>query len=84
MPLFRRYGRPGLLDVVGPSAIVTGTPAMVSRALDRSLVLGLSSTPGTDATWSLASQLRTLSELRAAGHISADEFSIAKGRLFDA
>jgi hypothetical protein len=83
MPLFRRYGRPGLLDVVASSAIVSGNPATISRARDRDLIPGLAPPAGADPNWSLASQLRTLSELRSAGHISADEFAIAKARLFD-
>ena len=82
MPLFRRYGRPGLLDVVGASAIIAGNPATIARALERTPMPSMAST--SDGSWSLAGQLRTLGELSAGGLISPEEFTLAKARLFDA
>lgn len=37
MPLFRRFGRPGLLGAVTRTAVVAGTAAMTDRAINRSM-----------------------------------------------
>lgn len=35
MPLFRRFGRPGLLGAVARTAVVAGTATMTARAINR-------------------------------------------------
>jgi hypothetical protein len=37
MPLFRRFGRPGLLGAVAATAVVAGTATMTSRAINGSM-----------------------------------------------
>lgn len=37
MPLFRRFGRPGLLGAVARTAVVAGTATMTARAVNRGL-----------------------------------------------
>jgi hypothetical protein len=73
MPVFRRYGRPGLLEVIGSSAIVSGSPATIARVIDHV-------SPGADEQ-SIATELRMLTALHEAGHLSGKEFTSAKTRL---
>jgi hypothetical protein len=37
MPLFRRFGRPGLLGAVARTAVVAGTATMTARAINRGM-----------------------------------------------
>jgi len=37
MPLFRRFGRPGLLGAVARTAVVAGTATMTARAVSRGM-----------------------------------------------
>jgi len=36
-PLFRRFGRPGLLGTVGRTAVIAGTATMTARAVNRGM-----------------------------------------------
>jgi len=97
MPLFRRFGRPGLLGAVARTAVVAGTATMTARAINR----GMDNRARTQAeadqfeseqndpaqtqpvapVESITSQLATLSSLKASGAISDDEFARAKQRV---
>jgi hypothetical protein len=88
MPLFRRFGRPGLLESVPRSAVVAGTATMTARAVNRSPqlasrgVAAKTDGAGTGATEeSVTSQLVTLSSLHTSGAISDDEFAQAKKKV---
>jgi hypothetical protein len=70
MPLFRRFGRPGLLGTVERTAVIAGTATVTARAI------------GQDA--SLIEQLKSLSDLKTSGAISEDEFAKAKRLLLAA
>lgn len=76
MPLFRRFGRPGLLGSVTRTEIVAGTPAMTARVVGRSLAR-----PDWTA---FTKDLHILDDMHSAGHITDDEFNTAKARLFAA
>ena len=93
-PLFRRFGRPGLLGTVARTAVVAGTATMTARAVNR----GLNNRQVTQeeaaayeaeatqplaapAQQSLTDQLQSLSALHANGSISDEEFASAKSRL---
>lgn len=78
MPLFRRFGRPGLLDAVAPTAVVAGTAAMTARALGRAPDGRPPAAPG-----SVTAQLATLSALRDADAITEAEFALAKRRVLE-
>lgn len=92
MPLFRRFGRPGLLGAVARTAVVAGTSTMIARAVGRG-VDGLrtraddpsdghaAGAARTAPAESVTSQLATLSSLRQAGAISDDEFTRAKQQV---
>jgi len=95
MPLFRRFGRPGLLGAVARTAVVAGTATMTARAINR----GMDNRARTDAeaqayeteqtapaaapvaAESITSQLATLSSLKASGAISDEEFARAKQQV---
>lgn len=88
MPLFRRFGRPGLLGSVSPSAVVAGTATMTARAVNRgSNPAGRGVPPKgqrtglATTTESVPSQLGALSSLHISGAISDDEFAQAKKRV---
>jgi hypothetical protein len=73
MPVFRRFGRPGLLGTVTPDAVVSGTENMTARAVDHS--------GSGSASSSISEQLASLTKLNAAGSISDEEFAKAKNLL---
>ena len=73
MPVFRRFGRPGLLGTVTPDAVVSGTENMTARAVDHHVT---GSGPAT-----ISEQLASLTQLNAAGSISDEEFARAKTLL---
>ncbi|GAB2448517.1 hypothetical protein HD599_001797 [Conyzicola lurida] len=94
MPLFRRFGRPGLLDTVIPTDVIGGTATMTAQALSRGTGAGsrvMNAPSGThDQTGrprlpqtgeTVTSQLSTLTSLRQAGAISDEEFAAAKRRV---
>jgi hypothetical protein len=76
MPVFRRFGRPGLLDKVSPEAVVSGTETMTARAVDHGPVPDLAGS-------TLPEQLASLTQLNAAGSISDEEFAQAKKLLLN-
>jgi hypothetical protein len=97
MPLFRRFGRPGLLGAVARTAVVAGTATMTARAINR----GMDNRARTEAeaqayeseqtvpsapvaAESITSQLATLSSLKSSGAISDEEFARAKQRVLGA
>jgi hypothetical protein len=73
MPVFRRFGRPGLLGTVTQDAVVSGTENMTARAVDH--------TAGGAGPASISEQLDSLTRLNAAGSISDEEFIQAKRLL---
>ena len=94
MPLFRRFGRPGLLGALAGTALVAGTATMTSRAINN----GLDRRDQADAeaqafeaqqaapaavtpTQSIAEQLQTIGDLHTAGQITDEEFTRAKSRI---
>jgi hypothetical protein len=85
MPIFRRFGRPGLLGAVAATAVVAGTATMTSRAINNSMnrraatVQEAAPAPPVEPT--LTDQLQTLSQLHASGQIDDDEFAAAKSHL---
>jgi len=96
MPLFRRFGRPGLLGAVARTAVVAGTATMTARAVSRGMdnrdrtraeaaqyenQQRVSEQTVPVAAESITSQLATLSSLKASGAISDDEFALAKQRV---
>jgi hypothetical protein len=96
MPLFRRFGRPGLLGAVATTAVVAGTATMTARAVNNGMNRRAATQQEADAyeaqaaqqTQSqdppevpLADQLQALSELHTKGQLDDDEFSAAKSRL---
>lgn len=86
MPLFRRFGRPGLLDSVARTAVVAGTTAMTARAVGRGTDRSAPAPPAESGAQaspaeSITAQLATLSSLRETGAISDDEFARAKNRV---
>lgn len=95
MPLFRRFGRPGLLGTVARTAVVAGTATMTARAIGRGLdnrqrtddeaaafeqQQAAASAPPSSGE-SITSQLATLSSLRQSGAISDQEFARAKQQV---
>jgi hypothetical protein len=88
MPLFRRFGRPGLLGSVSRCAVVGGTATMTARAVNpgsqhdgRTLAPTIYGAGSAAATESVPSQLGALSSLHIAGVISDDEFAQAKRKV---
>jgi len=97
MPLFRRFGRPGLLGAVTRTAVVAGTATMTARAVSRGMdnrartqaeaqqyeagQSDLAQTQPVVPVESITSQLATLSSLKASGAISDDEFARAKHQV---
>ena len=91
MPVFRRFGRPGLLDSVARTAVVTGTAAMTARAVNRGLDGRSPARDGEgvepDAAHaaggpeSVPTQLGALAALHDSGAISDNEFVRAKKRV---
>lgn len=97
MPLFRRFGRPGLLGTVARTAVVAGTATMTARAVNRGLAARDTTRNEAEAyeaqsqpaqpPWApaeaptLAEQLQSISDLHSTGQISDSEFAQAKGRL---
>ncbi|WP_188509687.1 hypothetical protein [Conyzicola nivalis] len=49
MPLFRRFGRPGLLTDVTRAAVVGGTAPMIARAVERGAARPAAIEPGIAA-----------------------------------
>ena len=95
-PLFRRFGRPGLLGTVGRTAVIAGTATMTARAVNRGMArrdqtreeAELYETEATQplaaaqpAAEGLAAQLQSISQLHASGAISDEEFTSAKRKL---
>ncbi|HEY2642112.1 MAG TPA: SHOCT domain-containing protein [Galbitalea sp.] len=89
MPIFRRFGRPGLLGAITRSAVIAGTAAVTARAVSgastRLVAPPTAPTPALTgpsvAAPSLTQQLSWLSDLHAAGDISDAEFAQAKTQL---
>jgi hypothetical protein len=88
MPLFRRFGRPGLLGSVSRCAVVAGTATMTARAVNptsqhdgRGAPARIHGSGTAAATESVPSQLGALSSLHIAGAISDDEFAQAKKKV---
>jgi hypothetical protein len=89
MPIFRRFGRPGLLGAVTRSAVIAGTATVIARAVSgastRTVPPPTGPTPvvtvPAGAAPSLTQQLSWLSDLHAAGDISDAEFAQAKTQL---
>ena len=95
MPLFRRFGRPGLLGAVARTAVVAGTATMTARAVNRGMddreraqseahryeSEHAQTSPRVET---ITSQLATLSALKASGAISDDEFARAKQKVLAA
>ena len=88
MPLFRRFGRPGLLGSVSPSAVVAGTATMTARAVKPGSQQGGRDVPPRNrgagpvaAPESVPSQLGALSSLHISGAINDDEFAQAKKKV---
>lgn len=87
MPVFRRFGRPGLLGGVARTAVVAGTPTMTARAIHhgaRAYESGQTVPATTPAAESITSQLATLSELKTSGAINDAEFAKAKQQVLGA
>ena len=94
-PLFRRFGRPGLLGTVGRTAVIAGTATMTARAVNRgmarrdetreeaALYEQAQAAPPPPAAQGLAAQLQSISQLHASGAISDEEFASAKRKLLD-
>ena len=94
-PLFRRFGRPGLLGTVGRTAVIAGTATMTARAVNRGMARrdqtleeadlyeaeATQPLPAAPAAEGLAAQLQSISQLHASGAISDDEFASAKRKL---
>lgn len=92
MPLFRRYGRPGLLGAIDGRAVLGGTPQLIARSIASPAdsarpdheVSSDSPSPLTSAlSPPLADQLRSLISIHTSGDISDDEFVRAKARLLE-
>lgn len=89
MPIFRRFGRPGLLGSVTRGAVIGGTAAITARVVNgaspRPVTPPAAPTPGVAvpsvAAPSLTQQLSWLSDLHTAGDISDAEFAQAKTQL---
>jgi hypothetical protein len=94
-PLFRRFGRPGLLGTVARTAVVAGTATMTARAINNGMSrrqqtrdeaaayeadIGAPS-PVAGGQQTLSEQLQSLSALNSSGAITDDEFTNAKRRL---
>ena len=95
MPLFRRFGRPGLLGAVARTAVVAGTATMTAKAVSRGIDERARAQSDADRYESehahaaprvetVTSQLATLSALKASGAISDDEFARAKQKVLAA
>ncbi|WP_411698467.1 SHOCT domain-containing protein [Conyzicola sp.] len=82
MPLFRRFGRPGLLGELTSVGVVAGTASMIAVAVGRDpedRAVPEQVPPVHDE--SIPSQLATLSSLYRSGAISDEEFTRAKNRV---
>jgi len=88
MPLFRRFGRPGLLGSVTRCSVVAGNATMTDRTVHPGSIEAGSDVPSlgagrTSPPESVPSQLGALSVLHVSGAISDDEFARAKKRVLD-
>ena len=88
MPLFRRFGRPGLLGSVSRSAVVAGTETMTALAVNPGSPRGggdvaprIRGAETIATPESVPSQLGALSSLHLSGAISDDEFTRAKKKV---
>jgi membrane protease subunit (stomatin/prohibitin family) len=97
MPLFRRFGRPGLLGLAAGTAVVAGTATAVSGGMRRSQMRrdqteyeaqqyeAAQAPPVQQATPTAApdlmSEIERLSSLHDSGALTDAEFSAAKAKL---
>lgn len=87
MPLFRRFGRPGLIGLAARTAVVAGTATAVTGAIygHRQRQAAQAAAPdtqpiptqGVDTT----AELQRLAALHSAGDLTDAEFQAAKSRL---